>query len=116
MKLIIKCLKQYADFKGTAGRQEFAYFISFSILLQILFLAIDIYFGLGMPNIVKGILWYPLFEISRLVLLLPSLGVTVRRLNDVNRSGWWVLLVFTLIGIIPLFYWCLFKEGKLDKN
>ena len=114
MKLIIKCLKQYAVFKGTAGRKEFAYFISFSILLQILFLSIDIYFGLGMPNIVEGVPWYPLFEISRLVLLLPSLGVTVRRLNDVNRSGWWVLLVFTLIGIIPLFYWCLIKESKSE--
>ena len=114
MKLIIKCLKQYAVFKGTAGRQEFAYFILFSILLQILFLAIDIYFDLGMPNIVEGVLWYPLFEISRLVLLLPSLGVTVRRLNAINRSGWWVLLVLTLIGIIPLFYWCIFIESKSE--
>ena len=93
MKLIIKCLKQYAVFKGTAGRQEFAYFISFSILLQILFLAIDIYFGLGMPNIVEGVLWYPLFEISRLVLLLPSLGVTVRRLNAINRSAYIFILL-----------------------
>ena len=49
-----------------------------------------------------------------LTVLLPSLGVTVRRLNDVNRSGWWVLLVFTLIGIIPLFYWCLIKESKSE--
>ena len=112
MKLIIKCLKQYAVFKGTAKRREFAYFILFVMLIQIICLSIDIYYGLGRPNIVEGLLWYPFFEISRIVLLLPSLGVTIRRLIDINKSGWWVLLVFTFIGLIPLLYWCLLKESK----
>ena len=112
MKLIIRSLKQYAVFKGTATRQEFRYFISFAILVQMICLSIDMHFNLGKPNVIEGILWYPLFEISRLALLLPSLGVTIRRLNDIEKSSWWVLLIFTLVGIIPLFYWCLFKENN----
>ena len=40
-----------------------------------------------------------------MILLLPSLAVAVRRLHDVGRSGWWILIAFTVIGIIPLLIW-----------
>jgi uncharacterized membrane protein YhaH (DUF805 family) len=37
-----------------------------------------------------------------LVLFLPLLAATVRRLHDIGRTGWWILIAFTLIGIIVL--------------
>lgn len=37
--------------------------------------------------------------------LLPAICATVRRLHDVNKSGWWFLIIFTCIGIIPLIIW-----------
>ena len=43
-----------------------------------------------------------LSTITSLILLLPSLAVAVRRLHDVGRSGLWILIAFTVIGIIPL--------------
>jgi len=43
--------------------------------------------------------------LANLGLFLPSLAVAVRRLHDTNRSGWWYLIAFTIIGIIPLIIW-----------
>ena len=47
----------------------------------------------------------PLYTINALVLFVPGIAVAVRRLHDTDRSGWWFLLAFTVIGILLLFYW-----------
>ena len=46
-----------------------------------------------------------LSTITSLILLLPSVAVTSRRLHDIGRSGWWILIAFTFIGIILLLIW-----------
>ena len=48
-------------------------------------------------------------------MLLPSLAVAARRLHDVGRSGWWILIAFTFIGIIPLLIWYV-TDTKDEKN
>lgn len=55
------------------------------------------------------------FFILELVILIPSVAVDVRRLHDINRSGWWALIQLTIIGIIPLFYWAL-QPGTRGPN
>jgi uncharacterized membrane protein YhaH (DUF805 family) len=40
-----------------------------------------------------------------LALLLPSLAVSVRRLHDIDRTGWWVVIGLTVIGTLVLIYW-----------
>jgi len=40
-----------------------------------------------------------------IITFIPLLAVSVRRLHDVNKSGWWILIGFTVIGIIPWIYW-----------
>lgn len=47
----------------------------------------------------------PIAAILSLATFFPSLSVSIRRLHDVNRSGWWLLLIFTIIGIFLLLYW-----------
>ena len=47
----------------------------------------------------------PIGTIVSLALFLPGLSVSVRRLHDIDRTGWWVLLSFTIIGIILLIVW-----------
>ena len=120
MKWITKCFKNYAVFNGRAGRNECTYFFLFVTFVQVLFLSIDLWINWELPNIygllfsidwVDGIPWYPLFEISRLLTVLPAFAVGVRRLHDLNKSGWWILLIFTGIGIIPIVYWCCFLNG-----
>ena len=91
MKWFIKCIKNYAVFKGRAIRSEFWYFVLFSFILQSAFLLIDIIIGWEIGR-VNGIPVLPLLETSRLSLLVPSISVTVRRLHDINKSGWWSLL------------------------
>ncbi len=86
----LQVLRQYAVFSGRARRQEFWVFTLFNILISVALAALDALMGtydsevgLGLLGIVYG-----------LAVLLPALGVAIRRLHDVNRSGWWLLIAF----------------------
>ena len=107
---VYTCLgPKYADFGSRAWRSEYWWFMLFRMLIVI---------GIG---IVTGILGLPaavangLSSLFSLAMLLPGVAVTARRLHDVNRSGWWQLIVITIIGIIPLLYW-LCVEGDEQPN
>jgi uncharacterized membrane protein YhaH (DUF805 family) len=70
------CLRKYAVFNGVASRSEYWWFFLFNFVLSIIFLLI------GEPTI-RGFV--------SLALFLPSLAVSVRRMHDAGRSGWWIL-------------------------
>jgi len=94
MKWFLDALKnKYATFEGRARRKEYWYYVLFYCLAIVALVIVD---GItGTLNEEAGIgLLSGLFVLATVV---PSLAVTVRRLHDTNRSGWWVL-----IGIIPL--------------
>ena len=86
-------LKKYAVFSGRAGRPEFWWFTLANIIVS---LAIEIVIGILLGN---G-LGQGLASLYSLAVLLPSLGVAIRRLHDTNRSGWWIL-----IGLVPIIGW-----------
>lgn len=92
---------KYADFKGRASRPEYWWFYLFSVLLSWGALIVE------HTGIVSGMV--------NLVLLLPSIAVQARRLHDTNRSGWWMLIAFTIIGLIPLIIW-LASKGDNQEN
>jgi len=101
------------DFRGRASQPEFWFWVLFAVIGAIatntLDAAIFVYHhGLSPLN-------SPLSNIFTLVALLPSLAVATRRLHDVDRTGWWMLLVFTGIGIAVLLYWQS-QEGTPDRN
>ena len=54
--------------------------------------------------------------IFNLAVFLPSWAVMIRRLHDVNRSGWWILISLTIIGIIPFVYWTCIKKSDENEN
>ena len=84
---ISTCFQKYADFSGRASRSEFWWFTLFRVLLLLLLLI--------------PVLGFIILPIIYLLLLLPSLSVTARRLHDVNRTGWWMLLPFLgLVGAV----------------
>ena len=115
MKWFIKCIKNYAVFKGRAVKPEFWYFALASAIIQISLLIIDIIKGWDVGTI-NGIKTLPLVETSRLLLLVPSISVTVRRLHDINKNGWWSLLWgLPIIGWVTLVLW-LCENGDDGKH
>ena len=81
-------LKKYVVFSGRAPRAEYWWFYLATVVVQIPLTILDS--GLGD--------WSPLSSLFSLATLLPWLAVSVRRLHDTNRSGWWLLALF-----LPLF-------------
>ena len=93
MEWYIKVLKNYAVFQGRARRKEYWMFTLFSIIISIVLTIIDSVTGL--TSVLSGI--------YSLAVLVPSLAVSVRRLHDTGRSGWFVLLaLIPIIGSIIL--------------
>jgi len=99
---------KYVTFSGRAIRSEYWYWILFMVLGAITTITLDLaLFPDSTPE--------PLNSIFNLLTFLPYLAVGVRRLHDVNRSGWWILIVFTIVGIFLLIYWAC-KRGTLGPN
>ena len=96
-------LNKYATFRGRARRSEYWWFVLFNYLVVFVALILDLCFGLTFADTGYG----PIYCIAAIVLLLPSLAVTVRRLHDINKSGWNILWgIIPLIGAILLLVWC----------
>ena len=104
---ISACFAKYATFSGRARRAEYWYWFLFSILAGAAagILGTTLFGGAGLG----------LRAIVSLALFLPGLAVYVRRLHDTDHSGWWMLIVFTIIGAIPLLIW-LCTEGTQGAN
>lgn len=89
--------RKYARARGRAARSEFWYWTLFSMLAG---LAANIADGI-VTSAMHATDYGILSSLVNLVLLLPGLAVTIRRLHDTDHSGWWMLLPITIIGIIP---------------
>ena len=99
MNWYLEALKKYAKFDGRSQRSEYWFFVLFYILGYLILSFID---GvLGTHSIEAGIgLLSGIFALGHLV---PSIAVSVRRLHDIGKSGWWYLLVLLpIVGPIVL--------------
>lgn len=99
MNYYLDVLKKYAVFTGRADRAEYWYFVLFNVLITIALAIVGSLIGAAMGRAATGIL---LVDVYALATLLPSVGVTLRRLNDAGLSGWWILLALVPIGNIVL--------------
>jgi uncharacterized membrane protein YhaH (DUF805 family) len=94
---------KYVMFSGRASRSEYWYWVLFLILGRFVtrILAVIIF-----PSSTLVIAPRALESLLSLILLIPTFAVAVRRLHDVDRTGWWLLLYFTIIGTVyPLLVW-----------
>ena len=100
MKWFLDCLKnKYATFEGRARRQEYWYYVLFYDLAIVALAIIDRITGTFSKEAGIGLL-SGLFVLATIV---PTIAVTVRRLHDTDRSGWWVLLeLVPIIGGLVL--------------
>ncbi len=101
MNWYLDVLKQYAVFQGRARRKEYWMFTLFSMLIYIGLMIIEGILGMGGEGGL-GLLSI----LYSLAVLLPSIGVTIRRLHDTGRSGWWLLISLVPIvgGIVLLVF------------
>ena len=104
------CFNKYAVFSGRASRSEYWFFVLFGILGGIISAIIDTMI-LGYSAEVNG----PINLIFSVALILPSISVAARRLHDLNKSGWWQLLWFTIIGGVLIIIWHA-TEGTKKNN
>ena len=95
---IRSCLNQYLGFTGRACRSEFWYFVLFNLLLSLGSSLVDwllrAMIGVGFLSLLVS-----------LALLAPGIAVSIRRLHDVGRPGWWLLAMvpgLLLTFVLPL--------------
>jgi uncharacterized membrane protein YhaH (DUF805 family) len=101
-------LSKYAVFRGRAGRSEYWYWVLAILIANIIVFIIE-------GTVVAPLLGFepfapeagqPLRLLLSLATILPSLAVTVRRLHDIGRSGWWIFVqLLPIIGSLVLLWW-----------
>jgi uncharacterized membrane protein YhaH (DUF805 family) len=111
MNWYLEALKKYAVFNGRARRKEYWYFVLFNFLADIVLTFIDRAAGLNNES------GFGLFSgIYTLAILVPGIAVSVRRLHDTGRSGWWLLIgLVPFVGGIVLFIFTL-QDSKPDNQ
>jgi uncharacterized membrane protein YhaH (DUF805 family) len=99
MNWYLKALKQYADFSGRSGRTEFWMFVLFYLIFGFIARLFDNHFRLFLIESHTGF-----FSLAySLAMIVPFFAVTVRRLHDIGKSGWWILInLIPFIGTIWL--------------
>jgi uncharacterized membrane protein YhaH (DUF805 family) len=104
MEWYIKVLKNYAVFDGRASRQEYWMFFLFNFIISIVLgVLLGILSGITKTN--QSVLG----NIYSLAVLLPNIGVAIRRMHDTGRSGWWCI-----VPIMNLVYAC--EAGQPEAN
>jgi uncharacterized membrane protein YhaH (DUF805 family) len=94
MKYYLKALKNYADFSGRARRKEYWLFTLYNIIIFVALVTLGAL--VGFPGGAEGVFVFVAFYMVGV--LIPALAVSVRRLHDTGRSGWWLLLYFVPFG------------------
>jgi uncharacterized membrane protein YhaH (DUF805 family) len=94
MNWYVKVLQNFANFNGRARRKEYWMFVLFNIIFGIVAQVIDGALGLRMHGLPYG--W--IYIIYSLAMLIPGIAVGVRRMHDVGKSGWYLLIpIYNLV-------------------
>jgi len=89
MNYYFEVLKKYAVFSGRARRKEYWTFVLFNFIIGLV---------LGFTKAIHGSNVSLLITIYQLAILIPSIAVGVRRMHDVNKSGWYLLIpIYNLV-------------------
>jgi uncharacterized membrane protein YhaH (DUF805 family) len=90
--------QNYVNFSGRSSRSAYWYWTLFAVLMSIASRVLDLALFPGLDT-------SPINSLVGLALFLPGLSVSVRRLHDLDRTGWWLLIILTVIGLIVILVW-----------
>ncbi len=112
MSWYIAALKKYSIFTGRSRRKEYWFFALFNFIISIILGVIDGVLGFATGGTSIGIL----SGIYGLAIIIPGLAVTIRRLHDIGRSGWWIFInLIPLIGLL-IFLYFMVKDSDAGSN
>jgi len=107
MSWYLQALRKYAEFSGRARRTEYWMFVLFNVLASGALSVLEALAFNG-PGVLSGL--------YSLAVLVPSLAVSVRRLHDTGRSGWWLLIALVpLLGVVVLLVFAV-QDGQPGDN
>lgn len=102
--------KNYVNFVGRSSRGAYWWYVLWGILLTFVATLLDVtLMGASLDD--SG----PIELLLNFVLLIPGLAISVRRLHDIGKSGWWLLLILTVIGILVILFWAV-QPGDRNQN
>lgn len=107
----VDVFKKYAVFNGRSRRAEYWYFALFSTIISILLEIISFF-------VLKNLIIVYLYDLA---VLIPGLAVSIRRIHDIGKSGWFILI--NLIPIVGFIIWIVYLatdsqpgENKYGQN
>lgn len=106
---VVSCLQKYVTFSGRAPRSEYWYWVLCTMVIAFVLALIDVTLLAASGG--------ALSNLFTLVAFLPGVAVTVRRLHDINRSGWWILIgMIPIAGLLMIIFWATIKGDKGDNS
>ena len=112
MEWYLKVLRQFSDFEGRARRKEYWMYTLINAIVILIAITLDNVLGLANEDYFIG----PIYMLYALAVILPGLAVSVRRLHDVGKSGWMILISFIpIIGGIWLLI-LFVTDGQVGEN
>ena len=118
VQAITTCLKKYFIFSGRAKRSEFWWFYLFTVIVGVVYTVVVANLpGEAIMPFVAGswisiVAFFVVTNLTTVLLLIPTLAAGSRRLHDIGKSSWWLLLWLTVIGEILLIVWWAFDTKQ----
>ena len=115
MDAVKSCFEKYATIQGRARRAEYWWFYLFIIIAYIVVSVVAGVLSAIIP--ILGAVAFGALALGAIAILIPSICVTVRRLHDQDRSGWWILIAFVpAIGGIVLLVFMILRGTEGDNR
>jgi len=111
VKGFLTVLRRWRDFAGRSTRREYWMYTLVLIIISFVLGILDSII-LGEAALSQFLTFGNVFSLATVV---PSISVSIRRLHDIDKSGWWLFLAFTVIGILVLIYWACVSSDE-DEN
>lgn len=113
-------MRRWSDFTGRSSRREFWMYTLVIFVVSFVLGVVDGFLFGAFERVPEGESFVmPTVSFSNafsLITFIPGLSVSVRRLHDINRTGWWLLIVLTIIGLVLIIYWACVRSDEGDNQ
>ena len=109
-------MRRWRDFAGRSSRREFWMYTLVIFVVSLVLSVADEFLFEPVPLGETFVMTFSFYKAFSLITFIPGLSVSVRRLHDINRTGWWLLIMLTLIGLVLIIYWACVRSDEGDNQ